>query len=92
MTKPYKYHNTGFVVTDIDCNRTMWRRELDTGEYYAVLYEKAVRPIANGTGIRYCVAYHGGSENYWEFTTHEAAMKRVKELVYGVVRKLDKKE
>ena len=89
MTKWYKYHNTGFLWCEIDECKKMWRRELDTGEYYAILYEKAVRPIVNGTGIRYCVAYHGGSENYWEFTTHEAAMKRVRELIYGVARKLD---
>ena len=92
MTKWYKYRDTGFLWCDIDDDKKMWRRELDTGEYYAVLYEKAIRPISNGTGTRYCIAYHGGSENYWEFTTHEAAMKRVRELVYGVARKLDKKE
>ena len=90
MNRTCKYHNTGFTVTYLDGDRIMWKRDLDNGEYYAVLYEKAVRPIANGTGIRYCVAYHGGSENYWEFTTHEAAMKRVRELVYGVERKLGK--
>jgi len=64
MTKPYKYHNTGFIVTEIDSTRTMLRRELDTGEYYVVLYEKVIRPIDNGAGIRYCIDYHGGSENY----------------------------
>jgi len=89
MTNWYKYRDTGFLWCEIDEGKKMWRRELDTGKYYAVLYEKAVRPIVNGTGIRYCVAYHGGSEHYWEFTTHEAAMKRMRELVYGVARKLD---
>lgn len=88
MTEWYKYRDTSFLWCEIDNNKKMWRRELDNGTYYAVLYEKAVRPIDNGTGIRYCVAYHGGSENYWEFTTHEAAMKRVRELVYGVEKKL----
>lgn len=90
MTEWYKYRDTSFLWCEIDEGKKMWRRELDNGTYYAVLYEKAVRPIVNGTGIRYCVAYHGGSENYWEFTTHEAAMKRVRELVYGVERKLGK--
>ena len=90
MTEWYKYRDTGFLWCEIDEGKKMWRRELDNGTYYTVLYEKAVRPIANGTGVRYCVAYHGGSENYWEFTTHEAAMKRVRELVYGVERKLGK--
>ena len=89
MTEWYKYRDTGFLWCEIDEGKKMWRRELDNGMYYAVLYEKAVRPIANGTGIRYCVAYHGGSENYWEFTTHEAAMKRVRELIYGVEKKLN---
>ena len=89
MTEWYKYRGTGFLWCEIDEGKKMWRRELDNGMYYAVFYEKAVRPIANGTGIRYCVAYHGGSENYWEFTTHEAAMKRVRELVYGVEKKLN---
>jgi hypothetical protein len=90
MTEWCKYRDTGFLWCEIDEGKKMWRRELDNGTYYAVLYEKAVRPIANGTGIRYCVAYHGGSENYWEFTTHEAAMKRVRELIYGVEKKLGK--
>ena len=90
MTEWYKYRDTGFLWCEIDEGKKMWRRELDNGTYYAVLYEKAVRPIGNGTGIRYCVAYHGGSENYWEFTTHEAAMKRVRELVYGVEKKVGK--
>ena len=89
MAEWCKYRDTGFLWCEIDEGKKMWRRELDNGMYYAVLYEKAVRPIANGTGIRYCVAYHGGSENYWEFTTHEAAMKRVRELVYGVEKKLE---
>lgn len=88
MTEWYKYRDTDFLWCEIDEDKKMWRRELDNGTYYAVLYEKAVRPIANGTGIRYCVGYHGGSDNYWEFTTHEAAMKRVRELVYGVKKKL----
>lgn len=87
MTEWYKYRDTSFLWCEIDEGKKMWRRELDNGAYYLVQYQSI---FTFTQGIRYCVAYHGGSENYWEFTTHEAAMKRVRELVYGVEKKLGK--